>query len=62
MRASILKTTDMGKPFSLVNFPDGSDTKPVPDFISEDEGYAINANNELVHTLDGGNYWKKIWP
>lgn len=62
LRAVILKTTNMGKTFSSVSFNDNSDVRPVPCFISENEGYAISANSKLVHTIDGGNSWLEIWP
>lgn len=62
LRATILKTTDKAKTFSSVSFNDNSDVRPVPCFISENEGYAISANSKLVHTIDGGDSWLEIWP
>lgn len=61
-RAIILKTTNMGKTFSSVSFNDNSDVRPVPCFISENEGFAINSNSKLFHTIDGGDSCLKIWP
>lgn len=63
LQATILKTTNMGKTFSSVSFNDNSDVRPVPCFISENEGFAISTNSsKLVHTIDGGYSWLEIWP
>lgn len=62
MKAPILKTIDTGKTFKYVTLPEGEDSHPVPDFINKDEGFAIFGNRELIHTVNGGGNWEKIWP
>ena len=62
-RGFIYKTLNMGKTFKQpVNYPGGTDSNPVPDFINKDEGYAIHVNSQLIHTIDGGKSWEVIWP
>lgn len=61
-RGFICKTFNMGKTFKPVNYPEGTDCNPVPDFINKDEGYAIHANSHLIHTTNGGEDWEVIWP
>jgi photosystem II stability/assembly factor-like uncharacterized protein len=61
---ALIRTNDGGDSWEIVSRDDSSSTRFVNSitFISVNEGWAIDGQNNIVHTVDGGNTWKLQQP